>query len=135
MMTSTYLTFVLDMTVCKILTLVILNPIIRFLIYREKKTCFLIHLKQGLKWAFLIDICSLSAVVVVVIVNFILYIYIFVFFTRTTGSISTNLSTNYPWVKEILICFKLKKQAFSPQNNNKIAKCTRLCSSVKNWFI
>lgn len=134
MMTSTFSTFDLDMTVCKILTLVILNPIIRFLIYKEKKTCFLIHLKQGLKWAFLIDICSSSAVVVVVIVNFFFFTFSS-FFSRTTGSVLTNLSTNYPSVKEILICFKWKEHAFSQNNNNKIAKCTILCSSVKNLFI
>ena len=50
--------------------------------------------------------------------------YIFVFFSRTTGPISTKLSTNYPLVKQIMIFFiNWRSMFFFPRgNNNKIAK-------------
>ena len=43
-------------------------------------------------------------------------------FSRTTGSISTKLSTMHPWIKGIQICFKEGFHPFSRGDNYEIEK-------------
>ena len=42
-----------------------------------------------------------------------LFFYIFIFFSRTTGPISTKLSTNHTWLTGIQVLFKWKVPPFS----------------------
>ena len=71
---------------------------------------FLAHVSQRPKWAFLINICLLSVVVVVVVVHVAFSLalswtfHIFILFSRTTGQFSTKLGTKYPWVKGSQVC-------------------------------
>ena len=44
------------------------------------------------------------------------------FFSRTTGSISTTLGTNYPWVKGIHFCSNEGPCPFPRGDNNEITK-------------
>ena len=78
---------------------------------------FLAHLRQRLKWDFLIKICPLF-VVVVVRKTF----YIFIFSSRTSGPISTKLGTKHLWVKGIQVCLNEGPHPFPRGDNKEIAK-------------
>ena len=79
----------------------------------SRPNSFLARLNRRLKWAFLIKICpsSLSS-----------YLITFSSFSRTTGPISTNLGTKYPWVKGINVCSNEGPSPFPRGAKYEIAK-------------
>ena len=83
--------------------------------------CFLAHLSQRLKWAFLITICPLSVVVVVVaVVNF---SHFHILLKNHWANFSKH-GTKYPWKKGIQVCSNEGYRSFPREDNNNTAKNT-----------